>query len=207
MNFEDKISLIKKNQEIKKKLNELGICAIQGPTGPKGDGLLVKGSYDSVEELNNNHPTGNIGDCFIIDGFMYIWDDDNKTWHKSGNIQGPTGPKGDKGDVGNAGPIGPKGDKGDIGNIGPTGPKGDMGPRGLPGEIGISEVITIDETITLESNEDAEVQDDFDRNIHHLTFYIPKGEKGDTGDKGDMGPTGPTERLFKSSNRIIIDSS
>ena len=30
---------------------------------------------------------------------------------------------------------------------------------------------------------------------------------GITGPTGPIGPTGPTERLFKSSNSIIIDSS
>ncbi len=60
----------------------------------------------------------------------------------------------------------------------PKGEQGPIGPRGLPGEIGISEVITIDGTETVEYNEPAEVQDDFDRNIHHLTFYIPKGTPG-----------------------------
>lgn len=78
---------------------------------------------------------------------------------------------------------------------GPTGPKGDTGPRGLPGEIGISEVITIDATETIDSDQPAEVQDDFDRNIHHLTFYIPKGvtgPKGDTGPQGGLGPPGLT---------------
>lgn len=94
----------------------------------------------------------------------------------------------------------PKGEKGE------QGPKGDVGPRGLPGEIGISQAITIDGTETVEPDEPAEVQDDFDRNIHHLTFYIPKGEKGDVGpqgiqgeegvagppgEKGEQGPTGP----------------
>ena len=48
-------------------------------------------------------------------------------------------------------------------------------PRWFPCEIGISEVITIDGTETVEPNEEAQVQDDFDRNIHHLTFYISKG--------------------------------
>lgn len=78
------------------------------------------------------------------------------------------------------------------GITGPKGDKGETGPRGLPGEIGISEVITIDGTETVEPNEKAEVQDDFDRNIHHLTFYIPKGEKGQTGPQGPKGEKGET---------------
>lgn len=76
------------------------------------------------------------------------------------------------------------------GSPGVKGEKGDVGPRGLPGEIGISEVITIDGTETVEADEPAEVLDDFDRNIHHLTFYIPKGEQGIQGLKGDAGPRG-----------------
>ncbi len=57
----------------------------------------------------------------------------------------------------------------------------------LPGEIGISKVITIDGTETLESEEDAEVQGDFDRNIYHLIFYIPRGKQGDIGPQGPKG--------------------
>lgn len=103
-------------------------------------------------------------------------------------------PKGEKGETGEKGEQGIKGDKGDIGERGAkgeTGPKGDTGPRGLPGEIGISEVITIDGTETVEPGEPAEVQDDFESNMHHLTFYIPKGETGAKGDKGEQGDTGP----------------
>ena len=74
------------------------------------------------------------------------------------------------------------------GDPGPIGPQGEIGPRGLPGEIGISQAITIDGTETIEPNELAEVQDDFESNIHHLTFYIPKGEKGEKGDQGEVGP-------------------
>ena len=33
------------------------------------------------------------------------------------------------------------------------------------------------------------------------------GESGPTGPTGAIGPTGPTERLFKSSNKKIIDSN
>ena len=99
--------------------------------------------------------------------------------------QGLTGPQGVKGDKGE------KGDKGDTGATGPKGDKGDIGPRGLPGEIGISEHISIDGTETIEANEEAQVLDDFDRNIHHLTFYIPKGESGPQGPQGSAGPAGP----------------
>ena len=80
--------------------------------------------------------------------------------------------------------------KGLPGDTGPKGEMGPIGPQGLPGEIGISEVITIDGTETIEPDELAEVQDDFDRNIHHLTFYIPKGEKGEKGEPGPIGPQG-----------------
>lgn len=48
-------------------------------------------------------------------------------------------------------------------------------------------MITIDGTETVEADESAQVQDDKDGKIHHLTFYIPKGP---TGPKGEVGPQG-----------------
>ena len=110
-------------------------------------------------------------------------------------------PKGDTGSVGE------KGDKGERGEIGPTGPKGDkgdrgeIGPRGLPGEIGISEVIVIGETETVEHDSPAEVQDDFERNIHHLTFYIPQGKPGERGEKGEQGDKGATGDVGPKGDR------
>ena len=84
----------------------------------------------------------------------------------------------------------PKGDKGD---------KGDSGPRVLPGEIGRTEHIAIDETETLEPGEPAQVMDTFENWVHHLSFLIPKGEKGDL---GPVGPQGPTGQSFVSSYGI-----
>lgn len=75
----------------------------------------------------------------------------------------------------------PKGEKGE---------KGDMGERGLPGEIGVSPIIVVDGTNTVEPNEPAEVQEDVDGKFHHLTFYIPKGEKGERGEQGPKGDAG-----------------
>ena len=70
--------------------------------------------------------------------------------------------------------------RGIDGKQGDKGEKGDMGPRGLPGEIGISQMISVDGTQTIEAGEEAQVMDDFERNVHHLTFFIPKGEKGES---------------------------
>ena len=201
MQNKDKISHIINNQKILRKLGELGVYPTQivrgpkgvdgkigptgpkgdiGPTGPMGEGLEILASYDTEEEFLKNHPTGKKGDCYIVNGILYVWDSEHNSWKKLGNIVGPTGP---------------------------TGPKGDTGPRGLPGEIGISEVITIDKTETLDPGEEAEVQDDFDKNIHHLTFYIPKGEKGDKGDTGPAGPTGPQGSLGPTSYDAVCFAS
>ena len=81
----------------------------------------------------------------------------------------------------------PKGDKGE---------EGEMGPRGLPGEIGRTEHIAIDETETLEPGEEAQVMDTFEDWVHHLTFQIPKGEQGIQGPRGIQGPAGPPGTNF-----------
>lgn len=150
MDFENKIKRIKENQKIKNRLSELGIYPsviqeVVGPTGPKGDmgptgpqgkGLSIEGSFETLDELKQTHPIGNIGDCYIVQGILYIWDEEHNDWISIGNIKGPKGDTGEKGEQGIQGPVGPKGDKGDIGpagpqgNIGPTGPKGDIGPTG-----------------------------------------------------------------------------
>ena len=134
--------------------------------------------------------------------------------------QGIPGPQGEKGDIGPQGIKGEKGDQGpatiQIGNVEtiepneeaevvnsgtpidvvldfklPRGEQGETGPRGLPGEIGRTEHIAIDETETIEPGEPAEVMDTFENWVHHLAFFIPKGEKGDKGDNGERGPQGP----------------
>lgn len=156
MDFENKIRRIEENQRIKNRLGELGIypATVQevvgptgpqgeiGPTGPKGDkgeqgaGLSIEGSFDTLDELKQAHPTGNIGDCYIVQGILYIWDEEKNDWVSIGNIKGPKGDTGEKGEQGIQGPIGPQGEKGEQGEIGPTGPQGEIGPTGPKGDIG-----------------------------------------------------------------------
>ncbi len=89
----------------------------------------------------------------------------------------------------------PKGEQGDKGDT------GEIGPRGLPGEIGISEHINVEETETVEPGEAAQVLDTFENNVHNLSFFIPKGEKGDTGARGPAGES------FVSSYGMLYKTS
>ena len=100
----------------------------------------------------------------------------------------------------------PRGEKGDQGEKGDT---GDIGPRGFPGEIGRSEVISIDGAETIGPEEEASVLDDFENNIHHLTFYIPKGETGERGapngiEAYGMRYTNTMQRFNLSANQDTI---
>lgn len=182
--MDEKIKYIMESNEIRNKLYKMGICPVVGPTGPKGD----RGDIGPVGETGISHE-------IIIDETKTINPDEpakvqdefnNNTHYLTFYI-----PKGEKGEQGSIGPIGPKGEQGET------------GPMGLPGEKGISEIIIIDKTETVEPDEPAKIQDDFNDNTHHLTFYIPKGEKGEKGDQGSVGPAGPTGSLGPTSYDVI----
>ena len=182
--MDEKIKYIMESNEIRNKLYKIGICPVVGPTGPKGD----RGDIGPVGETGISHE-------IIIDETKTINPDEpakvqdefnNNTHYLTFYI-----------------PKGEKGEQGSIGSIGPTGEQGEPGPMGLPGEKGISEIIIIDKTETVEPDEPAKIQDDFNDNTHHLTFYIPKGEKGEKGDQGNVGPAGPTGSLGPTSYDVI----
>lgn len=66
-----------------------GATGPQGPQGEKGNpgtDLKVLGVYDTLEELKEEHPTGEQGDVYLIDGFIYVWDISKSDWAKGGNI-------------------------------------------------------------------------------------------------------------------------
>ncbi len=72
----------------------------KGDQGDQGQGLNIKGSLSNESELP---PTGLEGDCYLINGDLYVWDDTNKVWINNGNIKGEKGDKGDIGLKGNTG--------------------------------------------------------------------------------------------------------
>lgn len=68
-----------------------GIPGPQGPQGPQGTGITILGSYTSESALNAAHPTGNVGEAYLINGNLYVWSDNDKKWTNVGNISGPAG--------------------------------------------------------------------------------------------------------------------
>lgn len=132
----------------------------QGKDGKDGTSFTILGSFNSEEELNEAHPTGKIGESYIINGSLYVWSETEGIWKNVGNVQGPQGERGPQGEQGppgekgadgiqgppgkdgiqgkdgEPGPQGEKGEKGEQGPEGPQGPPGEKGEQGPPGEKG-----------------------------------------------------------------------
>ena len=203
----------------------IALGRVVGDTGEKGDtgvGTTIKGSYNSLEELIAEHPTGNDTDAYLVDGNFYFWN--GNQWENAGSLKGetgatgPAGPKGDTGDKGDTGEKGSKGDKGETGatgekgeqglkgDTGDTGATGDTGPAGATGDTGATGIGT---TIKGSYNTYEELMaehptgNEGDSYLVNGSLYVwlnntwdnvgnIKGEKGDTGATGDKGDTGDT---------------
>ena len=76
------------------------IGRVVGDTGPKGDtgdigiGTVIKGHYTTYEEFVSVHPTGEVGDAYIVDSSYYYWD--GTGWANAGSIKGEKGDTGGK---------------------------------------------------------------------------------------------------------------
>lgn len=46
-----------------------------GDTGPAGISTIIRGSYSSLEELEQNVPNPQVGDAYLIDGELYVWEE------------------------------------------------------------------------------------------------------------------------------------
>ena len=94
------------------------LADLKGDKGDPGTSVTILGSYATEDELNTAQPTGNAGDSYLVDGYLYVWN--GEAWENVGSIQGPQGKafayedfteeqlaalKGDKGDDGKAATI------------------------------------------------------------------------------------------------------
>ena len=113
---------------------------IIGTYGKDGTSVTILGSYATLAELEAAHPTGSVGDAYMVAGDLYVWN--GTQWENVGQIQGPQGPQGERGPqgatgaTGATGPQGIQGEKGDTGATGPRGPQGIQGATGPAGATG-----------------------------------------------------------------------
>ena len=196
-----------------------GETGAKGDRGDIGPATIKVGTTETVSELENASVSNSVTEKDVILDFKIPRGEKGEKGDIG--IQGIKGEKGDRGDIGPQGVKGDRGDVGpatikvgttetvselenaSVSNSGtekdvildfkiPRGEKGEIGPRGLPGEIGRTEHIAIDETETIEPGEPAQVMDTFEDWVHHLSFLIPKGEKGEQGPQGQQGEQGIT---------------
>ena len=60
---------------------------ISGKNGADGTSVTILGSYDTLADLEAAHPTGSLGDGYIVAGDLYVWN--GTAWENVGTIQGP----------------------------------------------------------------------------------------------------------------------
>lgn len=201
------------------------IGPVIGDTGPKGDtgdigiGTIIKGHYNSYSEFIAVHPSGSLGDAYIVDGSYYYWNENG--WANAGSVKGDTGETGAKGDKGDKGDTGAKGSKGDKGETGATGQKGEQGPKGDTGDTGATgdtgptgptgDTGATGAGVTIKGSYNSYEElinehptgNDGDSYLVNGSLYVwngtawenvgnIKGEKGETGSQGVKGDTGDT---------------
>lgn len=95
-----------------------GIQGIQGEKGDPGTGLALIAEYESLEALEEAHPTGVLGDAYFVGGRVIYWDTEAGKWADAGPIRGPQGERGPQGVQGIQGEQGIQGIQGEKGNPG-----------------------------------------------------------------------------------------
>lgn len=80
----------------------IAINGLTGPVGPRGPqgmpapGLILKGMYPDSVSLIAAHPTGQVGDVYLVGDAQtnttYIWNPGTMTWVDGGSLQGTPGP-------------------------------------------------------------------------------------------------------------------
>jgi hypothetical protein len=89
------ISTSNPNQVIVQSPGPQGAAGVQGAAGTS---VTILGSYPSLAALQAAHPTGNIGDAYLVQGDLYVWN--GTSWEDVGTIQGPQGTQGTSGPQG-----------------------------------------------------------------------------------------------------------
>ncbi len=111
-------------------IGKMGPTGAKGEKGANGTSVTILGSFNSYQELINQHPNGELGNSYLVGDDLYVWSQETSGWVNVGQIKGPQGKQGE------TGPMGPQG------LPGPQGPAGPRGPQGAQGEPGVLNIPT-----------------------------------------------------------------
>ena len=72
----------------------VSVRGAKGADGQDGRDIEILGSYDTMADLIAAHPTGQVGQTYLVGGDLVVWNADTNSWKDVGRIQGPSGADG-----------------------------------------------------------------------------------------------------------------